>query len=156
MKSMPILMEKEAINGYFMRQAEQAALKSKDRSSKVGCVIVSQNYRFLVKAYNGFPVGVDDTIEARHARPEKYFWTEHAERNAIYNAARNGIHLEHCRVYVNWFPCVDCARGLIQVGMTELICYRPDFNHPTFGASFVKAAEIMNSCGIPVTFMDKE
>lgn len=139
-----------------MWEAEQASLKSKDRSSKVGCILVTEDYRFLVKGYNGFPVGADDTIEARHERPEKYFWNEHAERNAIYNAARNGIRIDHCRAYVNWFPCVDCARGLIQVGMVELIAYRPDFNHPQWGELFRKSAEMLSVCRIPVTFMDKE
>lgn len=155
MKSMPILMEQDAINRHFMQQAERAAMLSKDRRRKVGCVLISASYRFLVKGYNDFPFGLIDDVEARHQKPEKYFWTEHAERNAIYNAARAGIHINHCRAYVNFFPCVDCTRGLIQVGMIELISYRPDFESK-WGELFRKSAEILEACGIPVTFMDKE
>lgn len=149
------MIDRNELNEHFMARAHKSAIPSKDRSLKVGCVITTENYRFLVNGYNGFPSGLDDTIEARHQRPEKYIWTEHAERNAIYNAARNGIRIEYCRAYVNWHPCVECARALIQVGMIELITYRPDFDHERFGASFVKAAEMLTACGIPVTFMDK-
>jgi dCMP deaminase len=59
---------------------------------------------------NGFPRGADDDLEARHARPAKHKWTEHAERNAIFAAARAGIPIDGCTMYLPWFPCMDCAR----------------------------------------------
>ena len=62
---------------------------------------------------------MNDDIDARHERPLKYLFTEHAERNAIYNAIRE--YFKQCRIYINWFPCADCARGIIQVGIAEVI-----------------------------------
>ena len=62
---------------------------SKDRSTKVGCVVIGPDREVRSMGYNGFPRGINDEIERRHARPDKY--TEHAERNAIYNAARVGV-----------------------------------------------------------------
>lgn len=108
---------------YFMQMANLVASKSKDRSTKVGCVIVGPNHEVRTTGYNGFCRGIDDDIDARHERPEKYYWVEHAERNAIYNAARNGIRMEGCTAYVSSKipPCADCTRALIQSGVNRIV-----------------------------------
>ena len=46
---------------------------------------------------------------------------EHAERNAIYNAARCGTPLEGCTLYVEIMPCMDCGRAIVQAGIREVI-----------------------------------
>jgi dCMP deaminase len=110
-------------DAHFIKLAEVIAERSKDRSTRVGCVIVGPDNEIRSTGYNGFPRGLDDKLESRHERPEKYLWTEHAERNAIYNAARMGTALKGCRAYVSSsFVCMDCARGLVQSGITEVIC----------------------------------
>ena len=107
---------------YFIEMATLVSKKSKDRSTKVGCVIVGPNHEVRTTGYNGFCRGINDDADDRHDRPEKYFWVEHAERNAIYNAARNGIPLEGCTAYVsNLLPCADCTRGMIQSGIKRII-----------------------------------
>lgn len=97
--------------------------KSKDRSTGVGAVIVGPDNEQRSAGYNGFPRNVDDDRRERHDRPLKYEFTEHAERNAIYNAARMGTSLDGCRMYLNWYPlpCPDCARAIIQSGIVEVI-----------------------------------
>jgi dCMP deaminase len=107
----------------FILQAEVISQKSKDPSTKVGCVIVGSDNAVLSMGFNGFPRGIDETIKERWKRPEKYQWVEHAERNAIYNAARHGINLNGARAYLNWEPkpCADCTRALIQSGIKEII-----------------------------------
>lgn len=108
---------------YFLGMAQYVAGKSQDRSTKIGCVIVGPDNEIRSTGYNGFPRGLNDALETRHERPEKYLWTEHAERNAIYNAARMGTALKNCRAYVSSsFVCMDCARGLVQSGINEVIC----------------------------------
>jgi dCMP deaminase len=109
-----------------------------------------------VIGYNGFPRGIDDSVEERHERPLKYRWTEHAERNAIYVAARNGIALANCRMYLPWFPCMDCARAIVQVGLIELIAYRPDFNHATWGEDFRIANQLFDEARLAVRWLDPE
>ena len=106
---------------YFLNMSGLAKSKSRDRSSQVGCVIVGDGNSVLSMGYNGFPRGVRDNIEERHIRPLKYKFTEHAERNAIYNAARNGICLLGSRIYVHIWPCTDCARAIIQSGISKII-----------------------------------
>jgi len=108
---------------YFLALAELVCARSKDRSTKVGAVIVGPDNEIRSTGYNSFVRGIDDDVEARHLRPAKYEWTEHAERNAIFNAARHGAALKGCRIYLNWggYPCASCTRGIIQVGIVEII-----------------------------------
>ncbi len=94
---------------------------SKDRSTQVGSVIIGGGNQILTTGYNGFPRGVNDNIDSRYERPVKYRYTEHAERNAIYNAARYGIRLAGTTIYTPYYPCTDCARGIIQAGITTVV-----------------------------------
>jgi dCMP deaminase len=105
----------------FLRLAHEIASWSKDRSTKVGAVVVRPDRTPGPYGYNGFPRQVNDNVDRRHQRPDKYDWTEHAERNAIYNAARIGTALEGCTMYVTHFPCVDCTRAIIQVGIERVV-----------------------------------
>lgn len=106
---------------YFFDLVRVASEKSKDRSTGVGAVIVGFDHEVRSLGYNGFPRGVDDDIDERHERPAKYLWTEHAERNAIFNAARIGTSLQGCSIYIDWEPCARCARAIIQAGIAQVV-----------------------------------
>ncbi len=108
---------------FYIKLAQLWAEKSKDRSTGVGAVIVGPDMEQRSAGYNGFPRGVNDEVECRHDRPVKYEFTEHAERNAIYNAARMGTPVKGCTLYINWLPipCPDCARAIIQSGITTVV-----------------------------------
>jgi dCMP deaminase len=105
----------------FLRLALEVSTWSKDRSTQVGAVIVGEDRTPGPYGYNGLPRIIDDEKEERHARPTKYDWTEHAERNAIYNAARMGVALKGSTIYVTHIPCADCARAIIQVGIVRMV-----------------------------------
>lgn len=143
----------------FMALAQHIGQWSKDRSRKVGCVIVGPEREIVSVGYNGFPRGVADgeQLEGRHKRPEKYRWTEHAERNAIYNAARSGAQqLGASVLYVPFFPCCDCARAIIQVGIRRVVAYAPDFHDPTYGHDFHTAATMLEEAGVFVQYVAGE
>lgn len=108
---------------YFHEMSKLVATRSKDQSTNIGAVIVGPDNEIISTGYNSFPRGIDDYNPDRHERPEKYFWFEHAERNAIFNAARrSGSGLNGCKMYLNCFvPCTDCARAIIQVGIDQVI-----------------------------------
>ena len=106
---------------YFLEMATLVAKKSKDPSTKVGAVIVGPEHEVRSTGYNGFPRGIDEYPPSRWERPEKYQWCEHAERNAIYNAAMMGTPLKGCTEYVQCTPCAPCGRALIQAGITEVV-----------------------------------
>jgi len=105
---------------HFFELAKVISKRSKDENTQVGSVIVGPGKEIISTGYNSFPRGINDTLKERQERPEKYFWFEHAERNAIYNAARSGASLKDCILYVQAMPCMDCARGIVQVGIKQV------------------------------------
>lgn len=108
----------------FIEIAKLVSTWSKDRSTKVGAVIVDESDWTLVSVgFNGMPRLVDDGVEERHSRPAKYLYTEHAERNAIFNAARAGRSTLGTTMCLNFdsLPCTDCARAVIQAGIKRLV-----------------------------------
>lgn len=110
---------------YFITQCYLIASRSIDQSTHAGSVIVTQHNTIVSTGYNGPVRSEEFTVnDPRHNAPEKYKWMEHSERNAIYNAARHGIKLEGCRLYVNFCPCVDCARAIVQSGIIEVIIHK--------------------------------
>jgi dCMP deaminase len=123
---------------------------SKDRSTKVGCVVVGDANQILAAGYNGFPRGVNDDVDQRHERPEKYLWTEHAERNAIYHAARHGVRLQGAIMFLPWFPCADCARAIIQAGLSAVVVVEPDWDSPVWKDSFEVTRIMLDEAGVEV------
>lgn len=137
----------------WIGMASYVAEWSKDRSRKMGAVIVDDRNVVVAFGWNGFPRGVDDNVESRHQRPEKYNWTEHAERNALYNAAACGSSTLNCRIYQTMYPCSPCARGLVQAGIKEIVTFEPDWNDETYKDDFRTSKEMLEECGVVVRFM---
>lgn len=126
---------------------------SEDRNTKVGSVIADKDNVIVSVGYNRFPFGCDSDLDERHERPKKYMYIEHAERLSIYNAARNGISVKGCTIYVMWYPCSDCARGIIQSGIDTVVCNEPDFTDPRWGEQFKVTKELFDECGIIVRYI---
>jgi len=106
---------------YFRTIAHQVKLKSKDNNTQIGAVIVGRDNEILSTGYNSFPRGINDLRPERQERPEKYYWFEHAERNAIYNAARIGVSLKDSTMYLTCdMCCTDCTRGIINSGIKKV------------------------------------
>lgn len=94
---------------------------SKDSSTQVGAVIADGQHRIVSIGYNGFPRGINDSEERLNDRPTKYAYMVHGEVNAILNATRN---VTNCVMYVTLFPCIECAKLIIQSGIKEVV-FRP-------------------------------
>lgn len=100
---------------YYMLQALMASLKSKDPSTKVGCVIVDQSNTQVSMGYNGFPRGIDESQlswnkdQSKGIENTKYPYIVHAEASAVVNARKD---ISGCDVYVTLSPCNDCAKLL--------------------------------------------
>ena len=133
----------------FLNIARAVGELSKDRNTKVGAVAIGPAGEIRAMGYNGFPRKCNDDVDERHERPEKYLWTEHAERNLIYNAARVGVPLEGCiMVVAGLFPCMDCARGIVQAGFKAVVT---DAQHSErWAESNAKARELFNEVGVEV------
>jgi len=108
-------------DSYFMNLVYLVASKSKDEKTHIGAVIVGNNNKIISTGYNSFPRSINDDVKERQERPEKYNWFAHAEVNAIYSAAEIGVKTEGCRMYTNGVPCSNCAMGIINSGIKEVI-----------------------------------
>jgi dCMP deaminase len=142
---------------YFLSIAEQVKLKSKDQSTQIGAVIVGKDNEIRSTGYNSFPRGLDDNKSERQERPEKYFWFEHAERNAIYNAARVGIPLDGSTIYLtSGLPCADCARAIINSGIKKVYCKSvcTTKNKEKWIESQDKALQMLKECDVIIIFYD--
>lgn len=113
--------ENPSWDDYFMSMVYLVASKSKDKKTHIGAVVVGSNKEIVSIGYNGFVRGLKDNVPERQEKPEKYFWFEHGERNAIYNATLIGASLKGCKMYTNGIPCMDCGRAVVQSGILEVI-----------------------------------
>ena len=106
---------------YFMGVALLAAKRSKDPNTQVGACIVDKNNVILTTGYNGFPQGCSDDVFPweREGEITKYPFVVHAELNAILNAS--GKSLRGSTLYVDLFPCNECAKAIIQSGISEIV-----------------------------------
>ena len=134
---------------YFMGVAKLSALRSKDPSTQVGACIVGDDNRILSIGYNGTPNGFSDEIFPwdREGEPlnTKYLYVCHAEMNAIINYRGSRKELENAKVYVDLFPCNECAKIIIQSGIKEVIYLSDKYARQD---SFIASKKLFDSCGV--------
>ena len=110
---------------YFMSIAKLSSMRSKDPNTQVGACIVAADNRILSIGYNGAPNGYSDDNFPwdREGTPleTKYLFVCHAEMNAILNYRGSRKDLEGAKIYVDLFPCNECAKLIIQSGIKEVL-----------------------------------
>jgi dCMP deaminase len=163
---MPI---KDQIALLYLKQAyEYAAEHSTDPSTQNGAIIVSKmmvgqrtapenvyiQQEFLTDVIvgigaNHFPEGVEEKPE-RWERPAKYSWVEHAERNAVFDAAKKGFSTQGATMYVPWFACAECGRAIIQAGIEEVVGHDTPLHktNPNWKQSIEIADQMFREAGV--------
>jgi dCMP deaminase len=106
---------------------------SKDPSTRVGSVIVGPDREIRSTGFNGLPRGIADTEERLQNRDLKLKMVVHAEMNAVLNAARFGVPLKGCTLYLAatddsglvWGgpPCSRCTVEIIQTGIQSIVSF---------------------------------
>ncbi len=108
---------------YFMGIALLSAQRSKDSGTQTGSCIVSGEQKILSLGYNGMPTGcMDDSMPwGRDGEPleTKYMYECHSELNAILNSGTSD--LRGSKLYTTHFPCNECAKAIIQSGITQIV-----------------------------------
>ena len=116
---------------YFMKIARDVAARSTCDRADVGAVLVREK-RILTTGFNGSPSGQPHCDEAGHLMVDGHcVRTIHAEANAIIQAALHGVSSKGATVYVTHFPCLSCAKMLINAGIVRVVYatqYRIDPN----------------------------
>lgn len=157
---------------YFLQQACAVAQQSPDPSTQNGAVLVDSlvqgplngdtdngwraNPIVLASGCNEYPVYVNygEGYEERFERPLKYSFIEHAERNALYDAAFEGIRTRNLIMLSPWAACADCARGIIQCGISELITLKPEEVNDRWDSSIGVAMTMLKEAGVKVTYFE--
>lgn len=108
---------------YFMGLALLSASRSKDPSTQVGACIV-KNLKVIGLGYNGLPNGMDDDnfswSKDGSFLETKYATVVHAEANCIMNTI-GYEKLQDATMYVTLFPCNECAKLIVQSGISNII-----------------------------------
>ena len=129
---------------YFMSVALLSGKRSKDPNTQVGACIVNKNNVIESIGYNGLPKGCSDDEFPWEKEGEmlntKYPFVVHAELNAILNA--KGKDLSGCKIYVALFPCNECAKAIIQSGISEVVYLSDKYAN----TDSVKASKMMFKC----------
>lgn len=140
---------------YFMMMVYLVASRSKDKRTHMGAIVVGPKKEIRSTGYNGFVRGLNDDVPERHTRGEKQYWFEHAERNAIYNATLVGTSLINCVMYTNGIPCMDCARGIVQSGIREVVVDKKwDINLEEWAARNRRTIEMFEETGVNLRHHD--
>ncbi len=142
-------------DAYFMGVEELSAKRSKDPNTQVGACIVSKDKKILSVGYNGAPNGYNDEILPWDREGSfidtKYAYVCHAELNAILN--NKGSNLEGSTLYVDLFPCNECAKAIIQCGIKEIVYksekYKGSDNN-------IVSRKLLDECNIKYRKYEKE
>ena len=131
---------------------------SKDPNTKVGSVIIGPDRELLSAGFNGFPRGIADTPERLADRDTKLKLVVHAEMNALLAAARTGMRLKGCSLYLAatddsgmvWGgpPCTRCTVEIIQVGIGEIVSYPVKSAPSRWHADLMFARSLIEEAGI--------
>lgn len=140
----------------YMTIALSVAALSKDKTTQAGAVILGPDGEGGPWGYNGAPRGCNADEDARSYRPEKYFWFEHAERNAIYTAARTGFRTVGCTMICTHYPCMDCSRAIVQAGIKRIIIVPPSKEfYQRWCEDIVRSEKLFLECGVTVEILDE-
>jgi dCMP deaminase len=131
------MMSRPDNDTYFMQMADLVATRSTCLRRQVGAVVVKEK-RVLTTGYNGAPKGLRHCAEVGCVRTQNNVESGtrhelcrgvHAEQNAVIQAAYFGASIKDASIYTTNFPCVMCAKILVNAGIIEVI-YKDDYEDP--------------------------
>ncbi|QHX35990.1 deoxycytidylate deaminase [Spiroplasma sp. TIUS-1] len=109
---------------YFLAMVELISMRSSDPNTKVGSVIVNENKQVISTGYNSLARGLNDNNYpwtndlSKGIENTKYAYIVHSESNAIVSSKQD---LSGYTLYTSLFPCNECAKLIIQAGISKVI-----------------------------------
>lgn len=139
----------------LLKQAYTLAQTSVDGSTQNAAIIVDNNNVIISTGINRLPTGTTYHRE-RLIRPIKYKYMEHAERNAIYSAAKKGKALENKIMICPWASCADCARAIIESGIRKLVVHKQamDKTPDRWFEDLNISKQLFEEAGVEVIYID--
>lgn len=136
----------------YLREAYKWAAESGDLSTQNGAVLVDPaTGEVVATGFNDVHPPLADTPERRQ-RPLKYQWTEHAERDTVFDAARHGVRTQGKWLYVPWAACADCARAIVYAGISKVVRHKipQHAERPDWAASCEAGDQMFREAGVEV------
>jgi len=130
-----------------MGAAFNVAEWSSTKGDKIGAILITPKVSFVDRCE--FPEGISK-LDNRYENPDRFIWTDHAERRVIYSAARYGIATEGATIYTTWFPCAECAKAISQAGIKKLVGVEPNWNNKRW--NFLEAKQILIESEVEIEF----
>lgn len=135
-------MERISWEQYFMAQSHLLALRSTCTRLMVGATIVREN-RIIAGGYNGSVAGEDHcTEQGCYVVDNHCIRTIHAEMNALLQCSKFGVSTVGAEIYVTHFPCVHCAKAIIQSGI-KAVYYATDYKNHEYAIELFKKSNIV-------------
>lgn len=122
-------MTRPSWDEYFMAITRTVAERSTCLRRRVGAVVILDK-RILTTGYNGAPTGLAHCLDIGCLREQQGVPSGerhelcrglHAEQNAIIQAALSGVSIRGGTIYTTHFPCVLCAKMLINAGIKRVV-----------------------------------
>ncbi len=135
------MIERIPWNQYFMSQSLLLSLRSTCERLTVGATIVREK-RIIAGGYNGSVSGDVHCIdEGCYVVDGHCLRTIHAEMNAILQCAKFGAQTEGAEIYVTHFPCLQCTKMILQVGIKK-IYYLEDYHNNPYALKLIEEANV--------------
>lgn len=129
----------------------------KSVQSGVGAVIAEKS-TVISSSANTVPVRLKEIFERDRyeiAHADRYHVIEHAERAAIFIALLSGRSLSGTTIYCTRFPCSDCARAIIAVGISRVVVAEGYAGEGLWQEAQKAALGMMRSAGVKVRYLSE-
>ena len=131
---------------YFLKLAMLASERATCPRMHCGCVLVKDRF-VLATGYNGSLPGQPHCEDSGCLIVDNHcVRTNHAEINALVQAARHGVSVVGATAYITNMSCTTCAKALIAAGIKRVVVFS-DF-HDTLATQFY------NQSGVEIVKMD--
>jgi len=119
---------------YFLKLAMLASERATCPRMHCGCVLVKDRF-VLATGYNGSLPGQPHCEDVGCLVVENHcVRTNHAEINALTQAAVHGVNIKGSTAYITNMSCTTCAKALIAAGIKRVVVFS-DF-HDTLATQF--------------------
>lgn len=133
---------------YFLKLAMLASERATCPRMHCGCVLVKDKF-VLATGYNGSLPGAPHCTEVGCLVVDNHcVRTNHAEINALCQAARHGVSLVDATAYVTNMPCTACSKALIAAGVARVVVFS-EFHDTLAERFFEESGVTLHRCPVP-------
>lgn len=138
----------ERWKNHFTEILHSTASMSRDENTKVGALIIDTKNKVVVSSgWNDLPRGVLEKV-GRNSRPDKYFYTSHAEVSCLTNALRLNTIVSGHTMLVTLGCCPQCTCSVINSGIKEVVTPNLDYSHSSCGEVYKHSEVMMKEAGV--------